>query len=381
MRRLAIVTTHPIQYYAPLFRELAKHLSIKVFYTWSQSKGKIFDEDFGIERQWDIPLLEGYSYTFVNNIATHPGSSHFTGIKNPSLIKEVEAWNPDAILIFGWAFISHLKALLYFHKKVPLLFRGDSTLLDESPGFSVKKIVRRYFLKWVYRHIDYALYVGKANKQYFIAHGVKEHQLIFAPHAIDNKRFADSAADVQEKSKSLGIDAGDIVFLFAGKLIKKKNPDFLIRSFLKVARNKSSVKLIIAGNGELKEFLKQQYAQDNNVIFLNFQNQTAMPALYKTADVFVLPSQGPGETWGLAVNEAMACSKALLVSDKCGCAADLVQAGVNGYLFKSNDEEDISTKIYLMLDKQKLQAMGRNSFARVQYWSYDKTVLAIKNLT
>ena len=67
MQRLAIVTTHPIQYYGPLFSELAKHLTIKVFYTWSQAREKILDEDFGIERKWDIPLLEGYSYTFVQN--------------------------------------------------------------------------------------------------------------------------------------------------------------------------------------------------------------------------------------------------------------------------------------------------------------------------
>jgi len=262
MQRLAIITTHPIQYYAPLFCELAKHITLKVFYTWSQSKEKIIDKDFGIQRQWDIPLLEGYSYTFVNNIATNPGSSHFTGINNPSLIQEVEAWKPDAILIFGWAFISHLKALRHFHKKIPVLFRGDSTLLDEALNFSIKKTMRRFFLKWVYKHIDYALYVGKANKRYFKVHGVQEHQLIFAPHAIDNKRFAGANnAEVQERKNTLGIDASDIVFLFAGKLSSKKGPDFLIQSFLRVANNRNGIKLIIAGNGEFEKPLKQRYAK------------------------------------------------------------------------------------------------------------------------
>ena len=381
MQRLAIVTTHPIQYYGPLFSELAKHLTIKVFYTWSQAREKILDEDFGIERKWDIPLLEGYSYTFVQNTAVNPGSSHFSGINNPTLIGEIETWKPDAILIFGWAFVSHLKALRHFHKKIPVLFRGDSTLLDEPVGFSAKKILRRYFLKWVYRHIDYALYVGDANKKYFMKHGIRAHQLILAPHAIDNKRFETDTSDVQAKRKVLGIHNDDIVLMFAGKLSQKKDPDLLIRSFLSVAKNNHLAKLIVAGNGELENVLKERYEQEGNIIFLTFQNQTTMPALYKMADVFVLPSRGPGETWGLAVNEAMACSKAVLVSDKCGCAADLVQSGLNGYVFKSRDEEDLSRKISLMLNnKRKLQAMGCASFDLIQRWSYNEIILALEGL-
>jgi hypothetical protein len=74
-----------------------------------------------------------------------------------------------------------------FQGKVPVLFRGDSTLLNEQPG--VRKKVRRIFLRWVYKHIDHALYVGTNNKQYFLTHGLKEHQLHYVPHAIDNERF------------------------------------------------------------------------------------------------------------------------------------------------------------------------------------------------
>ncbi len=53
--------------------------------------------------------------------------------------------------------------------------------------------------------------------------------------------------------------------------------------------------------------------------------------------LYYLP--GPGETWGLAVNEAMACSRAVLVSDKCGCYPDLIQDNINGFVFKSDDSE------------------------------------------
>jgi hypothetical protein len=98
-------------------------------------------------------------------------------------------------LLYGWSFKSHLKCLQHFHKKIPVFFRGDSTLLDEPAGFSLRKTMRRLFLKWVYRHVDTAFYTGTNNKKYFLAHGLKDDELIFAPHAVDITRFAQEQGD------------------------------------------------------------------------------------------------------------------------------------------------------------------------------------------
>ena len=155
MKKLAIIITHPIQYYSPLFKLISdrNRIKIKVFYTWEQSKEKVFDKKFGKEIKWDIPLLEGYDYTFIKNIAKNPGSGQFKGVINPSLTKEIENWKADAILVYGWNHQSHFKAMRYFKGKIPVYFRGDSTLLDEKKG--VKTILRRIWLKFVYRYIDY----------------------------------------------------------------------------------------------------------------------------------------------------------------------------------------------------------------------------------
>ncbi len=178
MKKLAIVTSHPIQYNAPLFALLNKCGKVipKVFYTWHQSQaGLKYDPGFKKTIQWDLPLLEGYDFTFVRNISKDPGTHHFKGLVNPSLNEEIAAWEPDAVLVFGWSFTSHLKCIRHFHNKIPVLFRGDSTLLDEAKG--VKTFLRRLFLKWVYAHVNLALYVGTNNKAYFLKHGLKEHQL------------------------------------------------------------------------------------------------------------------------------------------------------------------------------------------------------------
>src|SRR4051794_15532166 len=128
LKKVAIITTHPVQYNAPLFHCLATRGNIlpKVFYTWGvQAKGKVFDPGFGQNREWDIPLLDGYDYEFMTNAARIPGSHHFNGIINPDLIDKIEAYHPSAILVFGWAYQSHLKAMRYFSRKIPVLFRGD----------------------------------------------------------------------------------------------------------------------------------------------------------------------------------------------------------------------------------------------------------------
>ena len=148
-KKLAIVATHPIQYYAPLFRQLTQRnkIQIKVFYTWSQAKDKVRDAGFGKEIQWDIPLLEGYEWEIVEN-TVNSRNRNFWSIKNPDLIKSIEEFDPDALLVFGWNFHSHLKVMRRFKGKTPVWFRGDSHLLDEIPG--LKTLARRLFLKWIY---------------------------------------------------------------------------------------------------------------------------------------------------------------------------------------------------------------------------------------
>lgn len=378
MKRLAVITTHPIQYNAPLFKLLAARgvLQIKVFYTWGEKVlTEKYDPGFGKTINWDIPLLEGYEYSFVKNVSLEPGSHHFKGIINPSLNEEVKAWGADAVLVYGWSFKSHLKCLRYFYKKVPVLFRGDS-ILESGPGI-LKQLFKKKILSWIYKHVNKALYVGTRNKQYFLQCNMRENQLVFAPHAIDNQRFKTAEENSEYNRRTLNIPKEAIVFLFAGKLEPKKNVELLLKAFKKIGSE--HVYLIIAGDGVLEKTLKKVYGELPYIIFIPFQNQSKMPALYMMADVFVLPSQGPCETWGLAVNEAMASSKTVLVSDACGCAPDLVRDGINGYIFKSNDENDLLLKIQMLLaDKEKLFIMGQASAEIIHPWTFENICIVIE---
>lgn len=361
MVKLAIVTTHPIQYNAPWFRLLSEksEVEVMVFYTWEQSEsGAKYDPDFKTVVDWDIPLLEGYNYKFVKNISKTPGSHHYRGIDNPTLNNEIEDWGADTVLVFGWAFKSHLSCLKYFKGKIPVLFRGDSTLLDEKRG--LKQIVRRVFLRYIYRNIDYAFYVGTNNKDYFLAHGLKEKQLVFVPHAIDNERFKEDNVNKEQvkvwKNK-LNISENDLVVLFAGKLEEKKNPKLVIE--LAKALPYSRLKFIIVGNGPLLDDLKK-YNNSSRVHFVGFQNQSVMPVMYHLSDVYILPSKGPGETWGLAINEAIAANKYVITTNKVGCAIDIVEVGQNGAIVNLNDLSHTKKCVQDLLNNENIAIDKKN---------------------
>ncbi len=370
MKRLAIITTHPIQYYAPVFKLLheRKQIDIKVFYTWGETSEDKFDPDFGKKISWDLPLLEGYPFEWVQNIAANAGSHHFNGIKNPGLINQVINFKPDAVLVYGWSYHSHLKAMRYFKNKIPVYFRGDSTLLDEKSLF--KSFLKSIFLKWVYKHIDHAFYTGTNNKAYFKKYGLKDHQLTFAPHAIDNDRFkTDRCTEANELRTQLKLSTHDILILFAGKLEAKKNPEILLDAVMRI--NNPNIHLLFTGNGNLETALKHKAQNHNNIHFLNFQNQIQMPVVYQACNLFCLPSKGPGESWGLAVNEAMACGKAVLVSDKCGCAIDLVPDNKNGAIFKSENLNDLVAQLkQLTQSKNKLSQLGEASARIITHWNF-----------
>jgi glycosyltransferase involved in cell wall biosynthesis len=373
-KRLAILTSHPIQYNAPLFRTLSDRgvLDIMVFYTWGkQALENKYDPGFGKVISWDIPLLQGYPSQFLLNSSKEPGSHHFKGIVNPDIIGQIDAWRPDALLIYGWNFTSHLKVIRHYKNKIPVFFRGDSTLLNDRPGF--KATLRKIFLKWVYRHVDKAFYVGQHNKDYFLNAGLKESQLVYAPHAVDNAFFQDDNEDKEQEAMQwrheLNIPDSATVFLFAGKLEHNKLPFTLLDVFNEDGFP-TEVHLVIVGNGNLESGMKEK-ANSNRIHFVDFQNQKRMPVVYRLADVFILPSGS--ETWGLAMNESMASGRSVIASTRCGGGPDLIKEGYNGYIFRAGDAGNLKEKVLLMLkDKSTVKDMGRNALSHIHDFSLSR---------
>jgi glycosyltransferase involved in cell wall biosynthesis len=380
-KKLAIVTTHPIQYHVPwLIRLAEKNISIKVFYTWEQSAlGRVYDPGFGQYIRWDIPLLEGYEYEFVENTSSRPGLAHFHGIVNPALVGKIKAWSPDALLVIGWNYNSHLQCLRYFHGRVPVYFRGDSVLLHEKPGW--RKLFRRVFLSWVYQHVDFGLYVGSHNRAYFLRHGLREDQLVFSPQAMDIDRFAEPhelyTRQAQEQKAIAGIPPGQLTVLFAGKMTRVKNPGYVLD--LANACGDLPVSFLLVGDGHLKESLVQRAEGRANVHFLPFQNQSMMPAVYRMGDVYIMPSLS--ETWGMGINEAMACGKPVMASEMVGSAVDLVVEERTGIVFAPSDiDKCVDFLRRMSADRRLLGQMGANAQEHIQSFSFSRIVDSVAHV-
>jgi glycosyltransferase involved in cell wall biosynthesis len=213
--------------------------------------------------------------------------------------------------------------------------------------------------------------IGDASRDFYLGYGVAQERLFDAPYFVDNARFVASAAECAPRREALrsrwGIPDQAVCFCYAGKLEPKKRIlDLLGALRIAIAQSPVPLHLLVVGTGELMpqaRALVEQFALP--VTFAGFLNQTEIAAAYVAADCLVLPSDH-GETWGLVVNEAMACGRPAVVSDRVGCARDLVTDGVTGAVFPFGDVARLARCLAeLAADRGRLLHMGDQARARV----------------
>jgi glycosyltransferase involved in cell wall biosynthesis len=364
--RLAVVLSHPIQYYSPWFRWLRTQasLDLRVFYLWEAGSVPTRDSQFQTTFAWNSDLLSGYEYEFVPNSSRDPGTHHFRGLRNPQLHARLDAFAPNVVLLFGYKSLGQLSVVNWGRsRRVPVIFRGDSHLLGSRRLSWLTKL----FLKSLYARMSAFVYVGAANREYFRALGVADSKLFFAPHAVDTTLFDPENKATRHAARVLrerfAIHSDARVVLFAGKFMRTKRPVELLEAFLRV-RTPDAV-LLLVGDGEERPRLTERVrsAPAGAVHLLPFVNQNEMPALYLAADIFALPSVGYYETWGLAINEAMHMGLPALVSDRVGCQRDLVEDGKTGWVCDAADlaslDDKLSTALRAPLAPYKLAASQR----------------------
>jgi len=382
--RLAVLTSHPVQYQTPLFRKLANHpgIDLSVYFCWDFGVKESIDPEFGKKLKWDIPLLEGYRYTFLRNVSPRP-SSQFWGQINPGIIRELRQHHCDSILIFGWNSLTNWLAFFTaFLSGIPVLLRGENPLHQELLKPTWKTSIKKIYLGWLFRHVDAFLYLGEENKRFYEHYGVPQEKLFFVPYAVDNKRFMLAHKELRSKKYALRkeerINKDAVVILFVGKLIEKKHPFDLLKAYeLLITRYQlpvANVALLFVGDGVLHPALERYVREHNipNVRFVGFKNQTELPRYYALADVLVLPS-GKGETWGLVVNEAMCFELPVIVSDVVGSGPDLIRNDENGYIFPLGNIEKLSMYLKeLITSASKRKNFGKRSLGVIRGYSYEK---------
>ncbi len=375
--RLAHIVSHPIQYFAPLYRELADRaeVDLTVYFCSDRTAGAFQDPGFGRVVQWDTPLLEGYRWRILPSARGAPIPHGFAWRPNIDVVREVASGAYDALWVHGYMHATTWLAVAAARARgMTVLLRDEQTLLDRRPAHRVA--LKEGPLRALFASCA-GLYIGEQNRRYLLRYGMPERRLFFAPYCVDNAFFRREERTLRPKRdeirRSLGVEDDAPVVLFTGKLIEKKQPLRLIEAFGRVRRTRPCW-LLVAGDGPLRA-IAETLARENGipgVRFLGFLNQSELPRAYVAADLFVLPSSRQ-ETWGLVVNEAMNFGLPLVVSDRVGCAADLVEEGRNGFIVPHTSTDALAEAIARLVDDADLrQRFGRRSRARVGLYSVER---------
>lgn len=372
--KVAIVTTHPVQYHTPWFQKLAvqEHVDLKVYYALlpnQQQQGIGFADSF----EWDIPLLEGYDWELLPNKRSSPSLRGFFGSSTPAIHSWLAAARPDVVIITGWHSLPLLQTLrACMSLKVPRIVRGESNALRP----------RRWWVRQVHRRLlprfDAFLAIGKLNREFYLQYGIPEHRIFSCPYFADNYRFQRQFNETVSQRNNLRaqwkIPDGHTCYLFIGKLQPVKRLFDLLEALDCALKANPAIHLLVVGTGELMaEAQGMTERLGLPVSFAGFLNQTEVTRAYVAADCLVLPSRS--ETWGVVVNEAMACGLPAIVSDQVGCGPDLIEEGVTGAVFPQGDIKALASRLVDMSSaSNNLAEIAQEARKRVKNYSVEEAV-------
>ena len=377
--KIGILTTHPIQYQVPWFRKLSAlpEIDLTVFYCMIPNEMQQGD-GFGINFTWDIPLLDGYKYEVLENVSKQPSVINYWGCDTPGIKDIVKNREFDAFVVNGWIVKSCIQLLRVCRQyDVPCIVRGESNAIRPRAWWK-GQIHKRLLAKY-----SAFLNIGKSNREFYLQNGIADEKIFFAPYCVDNERFELAYEALSQERDSIrerwGITSTAFTFLFCAKFIEKKYPMHLLNSMCiaikKIEDLSIRIHLLMVGDGkqkiECEEFVRQRKLP---VTFTGFLNQTEIVQAYVASDCLVLPSDY-GETWGLVVNEAMACGLPVIVSDHVGCHKDLVYSGQTGDIFPFGDHNALAELLVLFSSNPaNVRSMGKRAKQKVADYSVENVV-------
>jgi glycosyltransferase involved in cell wall biosynthesis len=350
--RLAVIATHPVQYHAPLYREVQRlGLPVTAVYGSDFSVSGYHDREFNVTFSWSTDLLSGYSSVFLSTTA-EGGAITAEGTSARGLATTLSRMAPDAVLLTGYspAYLRQAALRLLLDRR-RILFRAETTDHARERGW-LKESIRDLALQHFYKQCSALVYIGIRSRAHFERLGALNREMFYSPYCVDASVF-ESGEAVRERMRAatreeLGLRADQIALVFSGKLVYRKGPDLLLDAIRAMpAEFRARFVILWLGDGGMREVLAAQ-SGDVTMRFIGFQNQYQLSRFYHAADALVLPSRS-GETWGLVVNEALMHGLPCIVSEGVGCGPDLVVPSETGEVFAANSASSLRDALLRML--------------------------------
>ncbi len=374
-RKLTVILTHPIQYFAPVYQAISarSHIDLAVIYLTDTGAREYFDRDFGKKLAWDINLLGGYRHRILQpGLERVPKGLWQTYV--PGFAKILADEDPDTVLIYGYTRGANWSAWQWARRnKRQILYCSDSVLIRKRASWRLW--LKTAVLPWFFKSVDVFLTAGDQNEDYFIHYGVPKSRFLRCPLPVDVTRLR-GQSDInrpearKEFRHSLGIDEKDFVVLQCGKLSNIKRPLDLVKAVVQLRRNGSRAVGLFVGTGTQLENLKSYAASSGcsqNLIFAGFVNQSAIAKFYGAADAIAIPSEE--EAHALVAAEGAVFGLPIIVSDQVGCVGptDVARPFKNALVFPCGDINALAQSIdRVMNDKELWRQMSRSSLQNAE---------------
>jgi glycosyltransferase involved in cell wall biosynthesis len=363
--RLAILTEIISPYRIPLFNALAQHAGVDLHVIF------LAETDPNL-RQWQVYKEEiKFSYEILPSWRKRLGK--FNVLLNRGVGRALAAAAPDAILCGGYSYIASWQAMVWARaRNIPFLLWSESNLQDLRRGYALVELLKSEFL----RNCSGFVVPGRSAREYLRAHDIKDHLIFTAPNAVDNDFFASAAAAVRQNPATWRreLNLPDRYFLFAGRLVREKGVFELLSAYAKLDEQvRRQLGLVFVGDGTVRLQLEDQAASISPGVirFAGFAQREQLAAYYALGQILILPTYT--DTWGLVVNEAMACRLPVILSRAAGCAADLVKENWNGSLIPPQDVSSLAVAMENLGTHANLcVTMGANSMQHISHYSPDE---------
>lgn len=243
--------------------------------------------------------------------------------------------NPDFVFLEAW-----IAALVAKIRDIPLV-QWTEVWDPPSPSRSLlsqaKSVVKGLMVRLLGKLADSFIAPGENQKKYLLKKGVKPESIFLAPNAPNLQR------KTQKRKKNFGLDTDEYLILYLGQLIRRKGVEDILKAAALLEEDRDDFQLFIGGKGNKRyeNYLKKlvERLKLDNIKFLGWINEDALPSLYERADIFVSPSLK--DPYPLTVTEAISFGTPVIISNAVGEADDLIHHGENGYIVPLNSPKAI----------------------------------------